>query len=519
MTVADGDLRNFRLGSTPGSFHGMPHITLKDMKGLTGAEVTVTTARKEDTWGVIPKGQSSASAVSGEKLLVEDGMKMPVKLVDVVVSPKDKKSMTGKADAFRGERGAWSVILPDSPPGSASLAGPGQISEKGSSERWAAPMKFGKVSFDGKEQGGLFAARGFSSGDCIFVESPFMMIDETAEVDSDMRGLEINIAHKKAIQKFVTLPIQLKQAILTMYCPERLTVTLRKGEEQWQKALEKDSFFEQIAKAGIEVGTDDDDKAVIWRFIRIWDANNMETAGGSGIFGCTCKQNHSCKPNIARVLLPGNQMGTFAITDIKEGDELTSSYLVDADLLKPKARRQEILRNWDFDCKCSRCQSETEEGPLTPQDEIDIEKMCSNTIKEIAKSGTLDLSETRSELENVKLPTGHWLTLQLLTAFRDLEKLEGNYLAARDRQADILKFWETAIPADVSIQRALVRGALGDVERQLGNYMDAFKHYYEGLAEVASFQFPGHTACVELRSKLQSLLTCDKGAIKSKSKK
>merc|ERR1719191_2326921 len=141
-----------RAGTTPGSFRMMPRILIQGVKGLDGKEVVVTAARKQATWGVIPEGAASASAVDGEKLCVDPGMQPPILLVDVQVEGKeqaDGKPVLGKADAFRVERGGWPVILPSGKPGSnVFLASPGSISAVGCSDFWSAPVKMSKVVRD-----------------------------------------------------------------------------------------------------------------------------------------------------------------------------------------------------------------------------------------------------------------------------------------------------------------------------------------------------------------------------------
>jgi len=492
----------------------MPRVLLRDVKGLEGKEVKIVAARKHTTWGVIPEGSSSPRAVGGDKLLVDNGMRPPVSLVDVQVDPEEKggQAILGKADAFRAERWGWPVILANSKPGSAFLAGPGSICEQGCKDAWVAPVCSQKVTRDGKEQMGLFASRPFQPGDCIFVESPLLLVPPEADIDDKLGGVYVNKVHRAAILRFVALPDPTKARILELFCPEHLRVTVGKGQERWQEEVTKDAFFEHLAKLGVEVGSDEHDKAVIWRFIRIWDVNCADVAGGIGLLGWTSRANHSCQPNATRSLLPGGQMANVAIQAIAAGEEIFCSYLLDDDLLKPREKRQELLKPWNFKCACSRCSSAEDtlvDGGTTPEAEADIQKLISD-----AKGAAVDLSELRSAWAKFDLPDNHWLRPQVDAGLRDLEELEGNYLGARDRQAAILKFWDEMLPAAASIQRARLRGMLGDHERRLGNYMDALRLYCEGLAEVSSFQFAGHTTVEELRGKLQSLLTCEKGNCK-----
>eukprot|EP00755_Sulcionema_specki_P003899 Sspe_Gene.3953::Locus_1320_Transcript_1_1_Confidence_1.000_Length_2410::g.3953::m.3953 len=63
--------------------------------------------------------------------------------------------------------------------------------------------------------------------------------------------------------------------------------------------------------------------------------------------------NHSCRPTAAVVPADGI---LHALTEIKEGEEITISYLDAEDLLLPRDRRRELLaKRWGFQCTCDRC--------------------------------------------------------------------------------------------------------------------------------------------------------------------
>eukprot|EP00933_Yihiella_yeosuensis_P070888 TRINITY_DN79052_c0_g1_i1.p1 TRINITY_DN79052_c0_g1~~TRINITY_DN79052_c0_g1_i1.p1 ORF type:complete len:400 (-),score=81.40 TRINITY_DN79052_c0_g1_i1:369-1568(-) len=74
------------------------------------------------------------------------------------------------------------------------------------------------------------------------------------------------------------------------------------------------------------------------------------------VYPIMSKANHSCAPNVA-VLAPPEGVGeVLCICPIKSGDEITSSYLCDSDLVSSVSRRQEILYSgWGFKCGCPRC--------------------------------------------------------------------------------------------------------------------------------------------------------------------
>jgi hypothetical protein len=56
-----------------------------------------------------------------------------------------------------------------------------------------------------------------------------------------------------------------------------------------------------------------------------------------------------------------------AIKDLEEGEEVTSEYLAGMDLLQNTRQRNAILhRNWNFQCRCSRCCQEIDELDIQP---------------------------------------------------------------------------------------------------------------------------------------------------------
>merc|ERR1711903_218619 len=85
------------------------------------------------------------------------------------------------------------------------------------------------------------------------------------------------------------------------------------------------------------------------------DANCMDVSDGIGLLMAVSRVNHSCSPNVSRSMLPNGQIALVAMQKISAGDEIFTAYMSDADLLKPQAKRAEILATWDFRCECPRC--------------------------------------------------------------------------------------------------------------------------------------------------------------------
>mmetsp|Transcript_10324 Transcript_10324/g.22780 ORF Transcript_10324/g.22780 Transcript_10324/m.22780 type:complete len:514 (-) Transcript_10324:187-1728(-) len=71
---------------------------------------------------------------------------------------------------------------------------------------------------------------------------------------------------------------------------------------------------------------------------------------------------HSCDPSCCWSYGEQDSFVLRARVGLKEGDELTISYLQDEDLLKSTNVRQQKLLNWRFTCMCSRCKLQVDLG-------------------------------------------------------------------------------------------------------------------------------------------------------------
>ncbi|KAF4128902.1 SET domain-containing protein [Phytophthora infestans] len=77
---------------------------------------------------------------------------------------------------------------------------------------------------------------------------------------------------------------------------------------------------------------------------------------GIGLFLQGSMFNHDCDPNCV-VSFHGQEMNVHVIKDVKEGQELTISYV---EVLQSTKKRQKILKDsYFFECQCSRCTTET----------------------------------------------------------------------------------------------------------------------------------------------------------------
>ncbi|KAL4556001.1 hypothetical protein LXL04_038636 [Taraxacum kok-saghyz] len=88
---------------------------------------------------------------------------------------------------------------------------------------------------------------------------------------------------------------------------------------------------------------------------------------GVGIWVLPSFINHSCNPNSKRYHI-GDHVIVHASRDIKEGEEITLGYFDVFLLLK---NRNEMTKNWGFDCQCKRCKFEN--GLCSKQEMGEIE--------------------------------------------------------------------------------------------------------------------------------------------------
>lgn len=77
--------------------------------------------------------------------------------------------------------------------------------------------------------------------------------------------------------------------------------------------------------------------------------------GGGAVYATTCRANHSCRPNASLCVGPDARMQLKALRCIEVGEDVLVSYIGEGDLLRPQARRQELINSWGFSCDCDRC--------------------------------------------------------------------------------------------------------------------------------------------------------------------
>jgi len=92
------------------------------------------------------------------------------------------------------------------------------------------------------------------------------------------------------------------------------------------------------------------------------------------------KYNHSCDSNL-HVHVDHTQFRTRAVRDISEGEALTVSYMGNSPIQETLEERREYLQNWNFLCRCTRC--EIEETLMSIVDKLEQEAEIEETLMSI----------------------------------------------------------------------------------------------------------------------------------------
>lgn len=84
-----------------------------------------------------------------------------------------------------------------------------------------------------------------------------------------------------------------------------------------------------------------------------------DAPGGTALYSTCSLVNHACEPSLDVVMSPGGDIALRARRDLREGDELTITYL---DSSMPVAlRRRRLYHNYGFECGCDMCRRQLEE--------------------------------------------------------------------------------------------------------------------------------------------------------------
>ncbi|CAL1153414.1 unnamed protein product [Cladocopium goreaui] len=125
--------------------------------------------------------------------------------------------------------------------------------------------------------------------------------------------------------------------------------------------------------------------------------------------------NHSCAPNAAITQLPPHSechtaMVVVAELGISKGTEIVYSYNSDCLTVPLQVRRQRLLSNWGFLCKCSRCEAEDSrpEADSEVQQNLffcDTDELEDLLSQENGKLHDLQLYHSRQEAADDQIPS------------------------------------------------------------------------------------------------------------------
>ncbi|KAK3059771.1 hypothetical protein LTS18_010088, partial [Coniosporium uncinatum] len=216
------------------------------------------------------------------------------------------------------------------------------------------------VMKDAVERGrGLFAKEDISKGDYVLIESAFAFAECT---ENDL---------------FVTMDM----------VDSSTEPQITGGPPLWQRIIDKihrePSFADEFLNLSsgsysspAAIPTIVDDMLVIDTFLvrNICKVNSMacgpwgtddekDRDRDAGLWTKASYLNHSCEANVG-IKIFGDMFFAYAKRDIRAGEETTINYLGQKAALDRRVRRNLLRRNWEFDCKCEKCEVEQESAVI-----------------------------------------------------------------------------------------------------------------------------------------------------------
>eukprot|EP00747_Dinoflagellata_sp_TGD_P190288 gnl/TRDRNA2_/TRDRNA2_51773_c0_seq1.p1 gnl/TRDRNA2_/TRDRNA2_51773_c0~~gnl/TRDRNA2_/TRDRNA2_51773_c0_seq1.p1 ORF type:complete len:310 (+),score=19.36 gnl/TRDRNA2_/TRDRNA2_51773_c0_seq1:234-1163(+) len=189
----------------------------------------------------------------------------------------------------------------------------------------------------------IAAARNISEGTLLFSEPPcFFLQDSTL-------GIDLHAVYKELRAD----PIKVEE-ILQKFQHESNSEFALKVKEKAQPLVScwAPNELEKLAAL------------VSVLYIHAYEITRNGDTIGQALFERAGKMSHSCQPNCSWYTEWNDKEDSFrhnvrSTVDIKSGDEITVSYLLEEDLIMPTPHRQSILQDhYGFLCSCSRCVSE-----------------------------------------------------------------------------------------------------------------------------------------------------------------
>jgi hypothetical protein len=170
-----------------------------------------------------------------------------------------------------------------------------------------------------------------------------------------------------------------------------------------QKDFEETVISEEDKKAFFALNDPDPTGPEDKKMFRIYQNNVF----GHGLFLICSRMNHSCWPTVEMSSVDGTETEVRATQDIHPGDEITVSYLWTTGL-KSRAKRQEYLQNWGFQCTCRLCSLPHEDMLANDRQRERVRESMAHTksfFVRLGKDAPLAGHATRPQLKRTFLRT------------------------------------------------------------------------------------------------------------------
>lgn len=242
------------------------------------------------------------------------------------------------------------------------------------SESTAWPMKridsVSTVRDDPNKGRCLFTNKARAPGEIVFIEKPTLVALPAlaqklwAHLQKLHEAEPLNLGtvtfHFAALMSQFTLDPMSIDVILDKYVPEP---DEEAGDDVVRILQSIQACVEELYE-GLNLKANPVDPRRLQRLVSAWRYNSFghHKEDGLVLYNRISMCSHSCDPTCCWSYGEDDAFVLRARVALKEGDELTISYLQDEDLLKSTLVRRAKLQNWRFTCACERCNKVIDTG-------------------------------------------------------------------------------------------------------------------------------------------------------------